>query len=106
MISSDHSVRLTTHRIIIDSGNIRQQLLLEEYESFELNCNPVGHYGVLLTISVFLLSRRYYIKITGIYNSVRFGVASFRKRSIRKKLQKQEEQSAIAKKHTVKQGGN
>lgn len=143
MISSDNSVKLTTHRIIHESSKGRQQIMLEDFESYQLICTSVGYYGSLLFIIIaiflliasnsiirygsitsflksdpnlliyllkdpgvlisltvimivyffYLISRRYFIKINGKYNSIEIRVTSFRNRSIKKMLDALVEQS-------------
>ncbi len=48
MTSSDNSVKLTTHRIIHEAGGKREQVMLEDLETYELKDRSIGAYGVLL----------------------------------------------------------
>ena len=47
MNSSDNSVKLTSHRIIYDSDKGRQQIMLDEFVSYELKHNSIGAYGII-----------------------------------------------------------
>ncbi|HEY6503771.1 MAG TPA: hypothetical protein VIZ28_07355 [Chitinophagaceae bacterium] len=148
MSSSDNSVKLTTHRIIHESEKGRKQIMLEDFESYQLIRSSIGAYGYLLFIFVvitiliavdkitnyqsfypivgnfnnnlfsffledegfmlllvllmvfhffYLISRRYFIKVNGKYNSIEFRVTSLRNSSIRRMLSKLEEQSKLIK---------
>lgn len=52
MVSSDNSVKLTTHRIIYESGKGRKQIMLEDFKSYELKSSFIGAYGILFSIFI------------------------------------------------------
>lgn len=52
MTSSDNSVKLTNYRIIYDSENDRQQVMLKDFQSYELRKSSFGAYGALLVICI------------------------------------------------------
>jgi len=59
MTSDDHKLKLTTHRIIFDNSNKREQIMLEDYQGFEFINAHVGTYKGLAiftnTLSILVL---------------------------------------------------
>lgn len=52
MSSSDSSVKLTAHRIIYESAQGRQQIMPEDFESYQFKHSSIGAYGILLFIFI------------------------------------------------------
>jgi len=48
MYASDNSVTLTTHRVIQQTEKIRKQVMLEDFESYELKSKNIGNYKLLI----------------------------------------------------------
>lgn len=53
MYSDDMSVRLTTHRIIQQSQTTKNEIMLEDYENYEIRSAHIGNYKLLTIIFVF-----------------------------------------------------
>lgn len=63
MTSSDNSVKLTSHRIIHESGQGRQQIMLEDYDSYQLKKDSIGAYGIFFLIFILITLWLTYEKI-------------------------------------------
>jgi hypothetical protein len=50
MTSDDGTVRLTTYRVIYQTEKIKRQLMLEDFESYELTKSHIGNYSLLMVI--------------------------------------------------------
>lgn len=54
MISDDGAVRLTTHRVIYEGKGGRQQMMLEDFQSYEIRQFHIGNYWWLMILFSFL----------------------------------------------------
>jgi hypothetical protein len=67
MFSDDHSVVLTTHRVIHHAGSDKQQVMLEDFLNYELKDYHIGNYKILTviftTITVFILLAKGYNRL-------------------------------------------
>jgi len=50
MISDDHSIRLTTHRVIQETADRKNQVMLEDYTGYAIRKNHIGNYKTILII--------------------------------------------------------
>jgi hypothetical protein len=61
LITPDKTIRLTTHRLIHNEGEKREQLMLEDFINYELEKSSIGHYKLLTiifsVITVFLFAQ-------------------------------------------------
>ena len=69
MTSSDNSVKLTTHRFIYESEKGRQQIMLEDFESFRLKRSSIGSYGILLLLFLLFIFILTFSKIENYYQN-------------------------------------
>jgi len=158
MISDDKSVQLTTHRVIYQIQNTKRQMMLEDYEGYELKKSHIGNYKLLtiifsaiaivafiirvneyfqyrrlfnsilpilpefifmsftfdislflafLSLVFFLISRRYYLRLNGKFDSMEIRITNPRSKSINHFLETLIRQSAeiksqlVGKKHSI-----
>ena len=72
MTSSDNSVRLTSHRIICESEGKREQVMLEDFESYELKNRSIGAYDFLLWFIISVTVLIIFNKIKNYYDNRQF----------------------------------
>jgi len=72
MASSNNLVRLTSHRIICESEGKREQVMLEDFESYELKNRSIGAYGFLLWYFISITVLIIFNKIKNYYDDRQF----------------------------------
>jgi hypothetical protein len=50
MTSDDGSVKLTTYRVVYQTEKVKHQIMLEDFESYELKSSHIGNYKLLTLI--------------------------------------------------------
>src|SRR5436190_21340764 len=63
MTSDDGTVKLTSHRVIYQTKKTKHQLMLEDFESYELKKSHIGNYKLLTIIFSILTVLVLFIRI-------------------------------------------